>query len=47
MSEVEQDQELQTREAREFLGSTKDQSFDQVSIAVASPDVIRSCRAAR
>jgi DNA-directed RNA polymerase subunit beta' len=38
----EQDQELQTREAREFLGSDKDQSFDQVSIAVASPDVIRS-----
>jgi DNA-directed RNA polymerase subunit beta' len=37
-----QDHELQTREAREFLGSEKDQSFDQVSIAVASPDVIRS-----
>ena len=34
--------EIQTREARDFLGEEKDQSFDQVSITVASPDTIRS-----
>lgn len=34
------DQEI--REVRDFLGFAKDQSFDTVSIAVASPDTIRS-----
>ena len=34
--------EFSTREAREALGFEKDQSFDQVSISVASPDTIRS-----
>ncbi|MBN1403714.1 MAG: DNA-directed RNA polymerase subunit beta' [Opitutales bacterium] len=36
------EQDLQSREARDFLGYEKDQSFDHVSIAVASPDIIRS-----
>lgn len=35
-------EDLSTREARDFLGFEKDQSFDQVSISVASPDSIRS-----
>jgi DNA-directed RNA polymerase subunit beta' len=34
--------EFSTREAREALGLEKDQSFDHVSITVASPDTIRS-----
>jgi len=34
--------EFSSREARDFLGTEKDQSFDQVSITVASPDTIRS-----
>jgi DNA-directed RNA polymerase subunit beta' len=34
--------DIQTREARDYLGYEKDQSFDQVSISIASPDVIRS-----
>ncbi|MCC5833625.1 MAG: DNA-directed RNA polymerase subunit beta' [Opitutales bacterium] len=34
--------EVQTREAREALGFEHDQSFDQVSISIASPDTIRS-----
>ncbi len=36
------EQDLQSRDARDFLGFEKDQSFDHVSIAVASPDTIRS-----
>ncbi len=35
-------EDIASREAREALGFEKDQSFDQVSITVASPDVIRS-----
>ncbi|MCC5840497.1 MAG: DNA-directed RNA polymerase subunit beta' [Opitutales bacterium] len=35
-------EDLQTREARDVLGFEKDQSFDQVSITIASPDTIRS-----
>ncbi|MDX2110910.1 MAG: DNA-directed RNA polymerase subunit beta' [Verrucomicrobiota bacterium] len=31
-----------TRDVREFLGFEKDQSFDTVSITIASPDIIRS-----
>ena len=34
--------EFSNREAREALGMERDQSFDQVSITVASPDIIRS-----
>lgn len=34
--------EFSTREAREALGIERDQSFDHVSITVASPDTIRS-----
>jgi len=34
--------EIQTREIRDVLGFEKDQSFDQVSISIASPDTIRS-----
>jgi DNA-directed RNA polymerase subunit beta' len=34
--------EIQTREARDILGVEKDQSFEQVSISIASPDTIRS-----
>jgi len=34
--------ELQTKEARDMMGFEKDQSFDQVSISIASPDTIRS-----
>jgi DNA-directed RNA polymerase subunit beta' len=33
---------LQNREFREVLGFEKDQSFDEVSISIASPDTIRS-----
>jgi DNA-directed RNA polymerase subunit beta' len=35
-------EDLSSREAREALGFEKDQSFDHVSITVASPDTIRS-----
>ncbi|MCC5806191.1 MAG: DNA-directed RNA polymerase subunit beta' [Opitutales bacterium] len=35
-------EEVQTREIRDILGFEKDQSFDKVSITVASPDTIRS-----
>ncbi len=35
-------EEVQTREIRDLLGFEKDQSFDKVSITVASPDTIRS-----
>ncbi len=33
---------MSTQEAREILGLEKEQSFDSVSIAIASPDTIRS-----
>ena len=33
---------MSTQEVREFLGFDRDQSFDSVSISVASPDTIRS-----
>ncbi|MDP0499112.1 MAG: DNA-directed RNA polymerase subunit beta' [Verrucomicrobiota bacterium JB022] len=33
--------EIQNREIRDLLGFEKDQSFDQVSISIASPDTIR------
>ena len=33
---------MSVQEVKEFLGFDKDQSFDTVSISVASPDTIRS-----